>query len=67
MIKCCQLKTANKMTCPVQTEVQLPCGHTVMSRCGVEPVCTHVCDGVLDCGHKCHSMCGEPHSHDRSE
>ncbi|KAK4519913.1 uncharacterized protein ATC70_010157 [Mucor velutinosus] len=67
IIKCCQLSRADEMKCHVQAEVQLPCGHTVMSRCGVEPVCTHVCNAVLECGHKCHSMCGEPHSHDRSE
>ncbi|KAI8646321.1 hypothetical protein BD408DRAFT_440282 [Parasitella parasitica] len=67
MVKCCQLKRAKRMVCQVQTEIKLPCGHTVMSQCGVEPICTHVCDGVLECGHKCQYMCGEDHSHRRSE
>ncbi|GAN10946.1 hypothetical protein MAM1_0435c10496 [Mucor ambiguus] len=66
-IKCCQLKKAGDMKCCVQTEVQLPCGHTAMSQCGVEPVCNQVCNGVLECGHKCDYVCGEPHSHDRIE
>lgn len=53
MIKCCQLKKTNRMVCNVQTEVELPCGHKVMSLCGVDPICTHICDGTLECGHKC--------------
>lgn len=53
MIKCCQL---GKAKCRVQTQVELPCGHSVMTLCGVAPVCTHVCDATLECGHKCHSM-----------
>ncbi|CEP17788.1 hypothetical protein [Parasitella parasitica] len=67
MVKCCQLKDMDRMVCQVQAEVKLPCGHTAMSQCGVETICTHLCDGTLECGHTCPYLCGEEHSHQRSE
>ncbi|ESO98811.1 hypothetical protein LOTGIDRAFT_213601 [Lottia gigantea] len=51
--------------CQTKVEKTIPvCGHLEMVKCSVSVLkhkCTHPCESILDCGHRCGNLCGFPH------
>ena len=63
-LKCgdCTLNKKHRQSCEIETEKSWPCGHTVTTKCCMDPnvfPCPEPCKAVLNCKHYCSGTCGK--------